>query len=119
MGIAGVSPTVTVISLISVAVVFGLAIAAVAIVSVQRDSLAITITPQRVTLTHGTLTSEVVQRTAVATATVGARWARLRDPEGKALLWLPLRPRRDDVLNALARNGWPTSESPGGLRRHL
>jgi hypothetical protein len=119
MGFIGVSPSATIISLIGVAVVAGLTVAAVAIVSVRRTSLTITITPERLTLAHGTLTSQVVQRTAVATTTVGSRWARLRGPNGKALLWLPLRPRRDDVLNALTRNGWPTSESPGGLRRHL
>lgn len=118
-GIAGVSPTVTAISLVGVSAGIGLAVAAVAAASVRRTSLVITLTRERVTLTHGTLTSQVVQRSAVASATIGSRWARLRDPKGKALLWLPLRPRRDDVINALARNGWPTSEFPGGLRRHL
>jgi hypothetical protein len=118
-GFAGVSSTAIVFAVVGVAAALGVTVAALAALSVRRISLTIRITPDRVTLSHGTLTSQVVQRSAVASATVGSRWARLRDPNGKALLWLPLRPHRDDIVNALARNGWPTSESPGGLRRHL
>jgi hypothetical protein len=118
-GFAGASSTAIVFAVVGVAAALGVTVAALAALSVRRTMLTIRITPDRVTLSHGTLTSQAVQRSAVASATVGSRWARLRDPNGKALLWLPLRPHRDDVVNALARNGWPTSESPGGLRRHL
>ncbi|MFG1819286.1 hypothetical protein ACGFIF_36370 [Kribbella sp. NPDC049174] len=117
--IAGVSPTGIMIAAGGLGVAFALGITVMAIVSVRQSSLVLTITPYRVSLTHGTLTSEVVQRTAVATASVADRWIRLRSPKGRSLIWIPFKQRRDEVLGALARNGWPTSESHGGLRRHL
>jgi hypothetical protein len=117
--IVGVSPTGIMIAAGGVGVALALTITVMSILSVRRSPIVIAITPQRVSLVYGTMISEVVERSAVASATVESRVVRLRNPNGRGLILLPLGQRRDDVLGVLARHGWPTSEAPGGFQRHF
>jgi hypothetical protein len=117
--IAGVSPIGIVIAAAAVGVTLGLTITVMSILSVRHSPIVIAITPQRVSLVYGTMTSEFVERSAVASAVVESRVVRLRNPRGRDLILLPVGQRRDDVLGVLARHGWPTSEAPGGFRRHF
>lgn len=59
-------------------------------------------------------------RTQVDSIKVGARFATFRDAAGKRVIYVPLRPKRDQVLNALRRHGWPVplANGFGGLFRH-
>lgn len=59
-----------------------------------------------------------VERHRVSSVKVGSRWLTMRDAAGKRVLTVPLRPKRDQVLNELRRHGWPVTEGIGGLRRH-
>jgi hypothetical protein len=59
-------------------------------------------------------------RTQVDSIKVGARFAIFRDAAGKRVIYVPLRPKRDLVLNELRRHGWPVPvvNGFGGLIRH-
>lgn len=63
---------------------------------------------------------EQAWRTQVESIEVGTRWARFRDAAGKQVIYVPLRPKRDQVLNELRRHGWPVpvANGFGGLLRH-
>jgi hypothetical protein len=93
-----------------------------------RPSRRIVISPDRVQVRYGEeaelgsappagLRPEV-DRARVSSAKVGSRWLTLRDAAGKRVLHVPLRPKRDEILNELRRHGWPVTEGFGGLRRH-
>lgn len=116
--LAGVSPMTIVITLMATAVANGFALVAVAIRSSRLLPITLTISPDRLAVTHGTVASQVVQRTAITSASVGRYYARLRGPEGKTLLWLPLTSHRAEVLSALTAHAWPTTSSRGGFQRH-
>ncbi len=107
LAFASASPTVIVIAVLGPSVVLALALVVLSIRHALRVTLHVTIAPDRVSVTHGTLASQVVQRTAVTSITIGRRYARLRGPDGKPLLYVPLNPQRTAVLNALSANGWP------------
>jgi hypothetical protein len=77
--------------------------------AVRRSRAVIMVGDQRIAVKYGSLSAQVVQRSDIASASVGARWARLRASSGKQLIWVPLRPKRDEVLAALRAHNWPTS----------
>lgn len=101
------STPVVVIAVLGPSIVLALALVVLSIRHALKVTLHVTIAPDRVSVTHGTLASQVVQRTAVTSVKIGRRYARLRGPDGKPLLYLPLNPQRTAVLNALSANGWP------------
>jgi hypothetical protein len=107
LAFASASPTVIVIAVFGPSILLALALVVLAVRHALRVTLSVTIAPDRVSVTHGTLASQVVQRTAVTSVKVGRRYARLRGPDGKPLLYVPLNPQRTAVLNALSANGWP------------
>jgi len=104
---ASASTTAITIAVQGPGIVLALALVVLSIRHVLRVNLHVTIAPDRVSVTHGTLASQVVQRTAVTSIKIGRRYARLRGPDGKPLLYVPLNPQRTAVLNALSANGWP------------
>jgi hypothetical protein len=59
---------------------------------------------------------ERVDRQAVARGEVG-RWVKLVGPDGGRVAYVPLKPKRDEVLNELRRQGWPVSDTRG-MQRH-
>jgi hypothetical protein len=107
LAFASASPTAIIIAVLGPSVVLALTLVALSIRHALGVTLSVTIGPERVTVTHGTLASQVVQRTAVTSTKIGRRYVRLRGPDGKTLLYVPLNPRRTAVLNALSANGWP------------
>ncbi|WP_410792851.1 hypothetical protein [Kribbella sp. C-35] len=107
LAFASASTTAIIIAVLGPSIVLALALVTLAIRHALRVTLYVTIAPDRVSVTHGTLASQVVQRTAVTSIKIGRRYARLRGPDGKPLLYVPLNPQRTAVLNALSANGWP------------
>ncbi|TCC34131.1 hypothetical protein [Kribbella speibonae] len=107
LAFASASPTAIIIAVMGPSLALALALVVISIRHALRVTLIVTIAPDRVSVTHGTLASQVVQRTAVTSTKVGRRYARLRGPDGKPLLYVPLNPQRTAVLNALSANGWP------------
>lgn len=107
LAFASASTTAIVIAVQAPSIVLALGLVGFAIRHALRVTLHVTIAPDRVSVTHGTLASQVVQRTAVTSIKIGRRYARLRGPDGKPLLYVPLNPQRTAVLNALSANGWP------------
>jgi hypothetical protein len=103
----GGSPVAIAFAVIGPGVLLALGLVWLSVRHALRVKLTVTVGPDRVTVTHGTLASQVVQRTAVTSSTVGRRYVRLRGPDGKTLLYVPLNPQRTAVLNALSANGWP------------
>lgn len=77
---------------------------------VRLSRATVTIDRDRLAVKYGSLSASTVQRSSIASGQAGARWARLRDHQGKQLIWVPLRPRRDEVLAALRTRGWPLTE---------
>lgn len=77
---------------------------------VRLSRATVTIDRDRLAVKYGSLSASTVQRSSIASGQVGARWARLRDHQGRQLVWVPLRPRRDEVLAALRTHGWPATE---------
>lgn len=93
-----------------------------------RPSRRIVISPDRIQVRYGEeaelgsappadLRPEVT-RSRVSSVKVGSRWLTMRDAAGKRVLYVPLRPKREQILNELRRHGWPVTEGYGGLRRH-
>ncbi|TCC02654.1 hypothetical protein [Kribbella soli] len=107
LAFASASTTVIVIAVFGPSLVLALALVVLAIRHALGVTLSVTIAPDRVSVTHGTLASQVVQRTAVTSIKVGRRYARLRGPDGSRLMYVPLNPQRTAVLNALSASGWP------------
>lgn len=103
----GGSPVAIMLAVMGPGVLLALALVGLSVRHALRVRLAVTVGPDRVTVTHGTLASQVVQRTAVTSSTIGRRYVRLRGPNGRTLLYVPLNPQRTAVLNALSANGWP------------
>ncbi|TDX08399.1 hypothetical protein [Kribbella sp. VKM Ac-2566] len=93
--------------------VIGFLLVARSLQASRRLAISLSIRPDRVTVTYGRLISQVVQRTAIASATTGSQYLRLRSPSGKALISIPLNPHRAAILKTLADNGWPTTSSSG------
>jgi hypothetical protein len=75
--------------------------------AVRMASVAVRVSGERVSVQYGSLSAQVALRSAVATAVVGRRWVRLKDQSGRSLVWVPLRPKRTEVLATLASHGWP------------
>ena len=107
LAFASASPTAIIIAVLGPSIALALALVVISIRHALKVTLTVTIAPDRVSVTHGTLASQVVQRTAVTSTKIGRRYARLRGPDGKPLLYVPLNPQRTAVLNALSANGWP------------
>ncbi|TCC31307.1 hypothetical protein [Kribbella sindirgiensis] len=107
LAFASASPTAIIIAVLGPSIALALALVVISIRHALKVTLTVTIAPDRVSVTHGALASQVVQRTAVTSTKVGRRYARLRGPDGKPLLYVPLNPQRTAVLNALSANGWP------------
>jgi hypothetical protein len=77
------------------------------VLAIRLSRVVVTISPERVAVRYGSLSANLVQRPSVVTGIVGRRWVRFKDSRGRQLLWVPLRPRRDEVLATLATHGWP------------
>lgn len=107
LAFASASTPVIIIAVFGPSLLLAIALVTLAIRHALKVTLHVTIATDRVSVTHGTLASQVVQRTAVTSIKVGRRYARLRGPDGKPLLYVPLNPQRTAVLNALSANGWP------------
>ncbi|MEV0791062.1 hypothetical protein [Kribbella sp. NPDC050459] len=103
----GGSPAAIVAVVLGPSILLALGLVGLSVRHALRVRLAVTVGPDRVTVAHGTLASQVVQRTAVTSSSIGRRYVRLRGPDGKTLLYVPLNPQRTAVLNALSANGWP------------
>ncbi|MET9274353.1 hypothetical protein [Kribbella sp. NPDC003557] len=103
----GGSPVAIMFAVMGPGVLLALGLVWLSVRHALRVKLTVAVRPDRVTVTRGTLASQVVQRTAVTSSTVGRRYVRLRGPDGKTLLYVPLNPQRTAVLNALSANGWP------------
>lgn len=77
---------------------------------VRLSRATVTIGRDRLAVRYGSLSANLVQRAAIASGVAGKRWARLRNHHGKQLIWVPLRPKRDEVLAALWAYGWPVRD---------
>lgn len=118
LSFSGVPTAAIVITTVGAGVLIGLGIVGMVLVSMRRGSAAVIVGPHRLAVKYGSLSAHVVERSAIGSASVGSRWARMRSPQGRQLIWVPLKPKRDEVLAALQRYGWPVSESPAGFQRH-
>lgn len=77
---------------------------------VRLSAATVTIGDERISVKYGSLSANVVHRSSISSGTVGDRWVRMRNHDGKQLLWVPLRPKRDEVLAALRSHGWPITD---------
>lgn len=118
LSFVGVAGAGLVVIMIVLATIGGLLFFGSVLMSMRRGSATVVVGADRIAVKYGSLSANVVERSAVATASAGKRWARMRTPEGKQLIWIPLKPKRDEVLAAMQRHGWPISDAPGGITRH-
>ncbi|MQA79283.1 MAG: hypothetical protein GEV10_12535 [Streptosporangiales bacterium] len=77
---------------------------------VRLSRATVTVDRDRLAVKYGSLSASTVQRSSIASGQAGRRWVRLRDHHGKQLVWVPLRPKRDEVLTALRSYGWPVDD---------
>ncbi len=110
LSFAGVAGAGLMVVMIAGATIGGLVLFGSVLMSMRRGSATVVVGSDRIAVKYGSLSANVVERSAVATASVGQRWARMRTPEGKQLIWIPLKPKRDEVLAAMQRHGWPITE---------
>lgn len=68
----------------------------------------------RIVVSYGAVAELVVRRAAVVAGTVGRRWVRLEESGRWRARYLPIAPRRREVLAALVGYGWPVTD--GGER---
>ena len=118
LSFGGVTGAGLVVAMTGLAIVGAVVLFGTVLLSMRRGAATVVVGAERIAVKYGSSSANVVERSAVAMASVGKRWARLRTAEGKQLLWIPLKPKRDEVLAAMQRYGWPTSQSPGGITRH-
>ena len=110
LSFGGVAGPGLVIVMIGSAILGGLALFGSVLMSMRRGAATVVVGTDRIAVKYGSLSANVVERSAVGSASVGSRWARMRTPEGKQLIWIPLKPKRDEVLAAMQRHGWPITE---------
>lgn len=118
LSFGGVAGPALIVAMIALATIGGVIFFGTVLMSMRRGSATVVVGTDRIAVKYGSLSANVVERSAVASASVGARWARMRTPEGKQLIWIPLKPKRDEVLAAMQRHGWPITETPTGLTKH-
>jgi hypothetical protein len=109
VAVAVLGPWSIATALVVGAVAAGVLMAIAALVSTRFARHTVTVGPRRLAVQLGANNpAQVVTRDVVAAAYAGKRWLRLRDAQGKRLIWVPLRPKRDEVLAAFRLHGWPT-----------
>lgn len=111
LSFAGVAGAGLVVVMIVGATIGGLVLFGSVLMSMRRGSATVVVGTDRIAVKYGSSSANVVERSAVGSASVGSRWARMRTPEGKQLIWIPLEPKRDEVLTAMQRHGWPITDA--------
>lgn len=114
---AFVQPAWLVYPLVAVLVlVGGLLEVLVVVVYSRRYRVAVRVRPDRLTVQTGCMPPVQVRRAALRSAHAGRRWVRVRTTAGVLPVWIPLRPKRSEVLVALTSYGWPVTDrtGPGG-----
>ncbi|MQA02612.1 MAG: hypothetical protein GEV07_07790 [Streptosporangiales bacterium] len=76
---------------------------------VRLSTATVAVDSELVSVKYGSLSANAVDRSSIAAGEVGKRWVRLRNHQGRRLIWVPLRPKRAEVLGALRSYGWPIS----------
>ncbi|MBB6039247.1 hypothetical protein [Phytomonospora endophytica] len=84
-----------------------LLLAAWVAVAVMAQGREITVRPGSISYRAGTI-AQTVDRGRVRSAQVGPRYLRFTDEQGRQILWLPLKWRREELLDLLRSRDWPT-----------
>jgi len=76
-------------------------------VSVKAQRHEMTVSPERIVVRAGSIT-RTADRSRIAKVLAGDRQLRYADAQGRPLMWVSLRWRREEVLDLLRSRGWPT-----------
>lgn len=82
----------------------------------RRCRLTVRVYARYLTVRTGGFPPVTVRRSAVVSARAGRRWVRIRTTGPGPPAWVPLRPKRTEVLSTLWAYGWPVTDrvGPGG-----